>query len=58
MQYRYFHCPDCKTTIMAPKYKNPKKNIVNGQKHRKTMYCAICKKKQNFIQDEAFCVRY
>ena len=58
MQFRYFHCPVCKTKMMAPKLKNFKKNIYKGKKHRKTMYCAICKKKRNFIQDEAFCVKY
>lgn len=54
MQMRYFHCPVCKMIISAPKHKNFKKNVYKGRKHRKHMYCYICKKEQRFILDEAF----
>jgi hypothetical protein len=43
--------------MTAPKIKNFKKEKYKGKKHRKTMYCPICEKEQNFILDEAFHVR-
>ena len=57
MQIRYFHCPVCHVQVMAPKETNFKRNSYNGKKHRKNMYCVICKKEQNFIQDEAFHIK-
>ena len=57
MQMRFFHCPVCKTTMTAPKTKNFKKNSYKGQRHRKHMYCPICKKEQRFILDDAFMMR-
>lgn len=56
MQMRYFHCPVCKTVMTAPKTKNFKKNKYKGVKHRKHMYCPICKIEQRFILDEAFVI--
>ena len=57
MQIRYFHCPECKTVMMAPKNKNFKKNEYKGKTHRKHMWCPICKKEQRFILDEEFKIR-
>ena len=57
MQIRYFHCPVCKTVMMAPKIKNFKKNEYKGKAHRKHMWCPICKKEQRFILDEEFKIR-
>lgn len=57
MQMRYFHCPVCHTTVTAPKNKNFKKLKYKGSKHRKHMYCPICKTEQRFILDEAFMIR-
>ena len=54
---RYFHCPVCHTIMTAPKLKNFKKEKYKGCRHRKNMYCLICKKEQRFILDEAFQVR-
>ena len=57
MQMRYFHCPVCHTIMTAPKLRNFKKEKYKGCRHRKNMYCPICKKEQRFILDEAFQVR-
>lgn len=57
MQMRFFHCPVCHTTMTAPKIKNFKKEKYKGRKHRKHMYCPICKKEQRFILDETFMMR-
>lgn len=52
VQLRYFHCPVCKTKMMAPKSRNFKRENFKGRRHRKIMYCAICQEKRNFILDE------
>ena len=57
MQMRYFHCPVCKTVMVAPKLNNFKKNEYKGKKHRKHMWCPICKEEQRFILDEEFKIR-
>ena len=54
MLMRYFHCPKCKTVMTAPKIRNLKKEKYKGNKHRKTMWCPICKSEQRFILDESF----
>ena len=57
MQMRYFHCPVCHIVVTAPKTTNFKKLKYKGQRHRKYMYCSMCKEERQFILDEAFMIR-
>lgn len=47
MYYRWFKCPQCGQIMVAPKQNSHNGGTDLG--HLKTMYCFICKKKQDFV---------